>query len=165
MGNPLEESTDVGPLIDEASADRVMSWIEEAVSAGARVVQGGRRISRTVVEPTVVVNVPNSTKLFRKEVFGPVVLVNRVSGLEEGIEEINNSAYGLQAGIFTNDIRKAYRFAEEVDCGGIMINEVPTFRVDQMPYGGVKESGIGREGPRFALEEMTEIKTICMDVS
>ena len=164
-GNPLEESTDVGPLIDSASADRVMAWIEEAVSAGARVVCGGRRLSETVIEPTVIVDVPDNVKLFQKEAFGPVILVNKVSGLEEGIKEINSSPYGLQAGIFTCDISKAFRFAEEVECGGIMINEVPTFRVDQMPYGGVKDSGLGREGPRFAVEEMTEIKTICIDTS
>ena len=122
-------------------------------------------MSDTLIEPTIVINVPEKAKLFSKEVFGPVILVNRVSGLEEGIKQVNNSPYGLQAGIFTGSIKAAFKFAEEVECGGIMINEIPTFRVDQMPYGGVKESGIGREGPHFAIEEMTEIKAICFDVS
>jgi len=165
IGDPRKEETDVGPVIDKTSADRIMEWIEEAVSLGGQVVCGGRRLSDTLIEPTIVINVPEKAKLFSKEVFGPVILVNRVSGLEEGIKQVNNSPYGLQAGIFTNNIKSAFKFAEEVECGGITVNEIPTFRVDQMPYGGVKESGIGREGPHFAIEEMTEIKAICFDLS
>jgi len=165
VGDPREETTDVGPVIDKRAADRIMEWIEEAVSKGAEVVCGGRRLSDTLIEPTVVKNVPRDVKLFRGEVFGPVIVVNEVSSLEEGIEGVNDSPYGLQAGIFTNNLKGALKFAEEVECGGIMVNEVPTFRVDQMPYGGVKESGIGREGPKFAVEEMTEIKTICFDMN
>ncbi|MEO2082995.1 MAG: aldehyde dehydrogenase family protein, partial [Desulfurobacteriaceae bacterium] len=165
VGNPLEEETDVGPVIDKGAADRIVDWIEEAARMGAEVVCGGRKLSDTLIEPTIVKNVPHEARLFSSEVFGPVILVNKVSSLEEGIKEINNSPYGLQAGIFTNDLKSAFKFAEEVECGGIMVNEIPTFRVDQMPYGGVKESGIGREGPKFAIEEMTEIKTICFDLS
>ena len=165
VGDPREETTDVGPVIDERAADRIMEWIEEAVRKGAEIVCGGKRLSKTLIEPTIVKNVPRDAKLFRGEVFGPVIVVNEVSSLEEAIEGINDSPYGLQAGIFTNDLKGALRFAEEVECGGIMVNEIPTFRVDQMPYGGVKESGIGREGPKFAIEEMTEIKTICFDMN
>ena len=164
VGNPLKEDTDVGPLINREAADRVISWIEEARELGGEVICGGRRLSETVIEPTVVANVPESAKLFRSEAFGPVIAVNPVSGIDEAIDKVNLSRYGLQAGIFTNRVDEALRFAEEVDVGGVMVNEIPTFRVDQMPYGGVKESGIGREGPRFAIEEMTQIKTICFDV-
>ena len=165
VGDPRREDTDVGPVIDKSAADRIMEWLEEAVKLGGQVVCGGKRLSDTLIEPTIVINVPEKAKLFSKEVFGPVILVNRVSGLEEGIKQVNNSPYGLQAGIFTNSVKSAFKFAEEVECGGIMVNEIPTFRVDQMPYGGVKESGIGREGPHFAIEEMTEIKTICFDTN
>ncbi|RUM43316.1 MAG: aldehyde dehydrogenase [Desulfurobacterium sp.] len=165
VGDPRKSDTDMGPVIDKNAADRIMEWIEEAKGLGAEVVYGGNRISDTLIEPTVVINVPEEAKLFKKEVFGPVVVVNKVSSIEEGIKQVNNSPYGLQAGIFTNNLKNAFKFSEEVECGGIMVNEIPTFRVDQMPYGGVKESGIGREGPHFAIEEMTEIKTICFDLN
>ena len=165
VGNPFDEDTDIGPVIDRSSADRIMEWIEEAVNAGAKIVAGGRRLSSTLIEPTILVDVPENVKLFTDEVFGPVVIVNRVKDVQEGIDKINLSRYGLQAGIFTNDMRKALKFADEVEAGGIMINEIPTFRVDQMPYGGMKESGIGREGPSFAIKEMTEIKVICFDLN
>ncbi len=165
VGDPLDGNTDVGPVIDASAADRIMSWIEEAVNLGAEVICGGKRLSDTLIEPTVVANVPKSAKLFRREVFGPVVMVNKVSSFEEGLKNLNDSRYGLQAGIFTNDLSLALRFANEAEVGGVMINEIPTFRVDQMPYGGVKESGIGREGPKFAIEEMTEIKVICFSES
>ncbi|RUM87350.1 MAG: aldehyde dehydrogenase [Thermovibrio sp.] len=163
VGDPRLEETDVGPVINREAADRIVDWIGEAVDLGAKVLCGGRRLSDTLIEPTVVVSVPKEAKLFRSEVFGPVIMVNPVSSIEEGIGEINDSPYGLQAGIFTDNLKNAFKFADEVECGGIMVNEIPTFRVDQMPYGGVKESGIGREGPKFAVEEMTEIKTICFD--
>lgn len=165
VGDPRKSDTDMGPVIDKNAADRIMEWIEEAKGLGAKVVYGGNRISDTLIEPTVVINVPEEAKLFKKEVFGPVIVVNKVSSIEEGIKQVNNSPYGLQAGIFTNNLKNAFKFSEEVECGGIMVNEIPTFRVDQMPYGGVKESGIGREGPHFAIEEMTEIKTICFDLN
>ncbi len=165
VGDPRLEETDVGPVIDKGAADRIMKWIEEAVSLGAEVVYGGKKLSDTLIEPTIVINVPREAKLFKSEVFGPVIAINRVNSLEEGISAVNDSPYGLQAGIFTDNIKVAFKFAEEVECGGIMINEIPTFRVDQMPYGGVKESGIGREGPKFAIEEMTEVKTICFDTA
>ncbi|GAB6076416.1 aldehyde dehydrogenase family protein [Desulfurobacterium crinifex] len=165
VGDPRKSDTDMGPVIDKNAADRIIEWIEEAKGLGAEVVYGGNRISDTLIEPTVVINVPEEAKLFKKEVFGPVIVVNKVSSIEEGIKQVNNSPYGLQAGIFTNNLKNAFKFSEEVECGGIMVNEIPTFRVDQMPYGGVKESGIGREGPHFAIEEMTEIKTICFDLN
>ncbi len=165
VGNPFDEDTDIGPVIDRASADRIMEWIEEAIKAGAEIVAGGNRLSSTLIEPTVLVNVPENVKLFEDEVFGPVIIVNKTRDVEDAINKINLSKYGLQAGIFTEDMRKALRFADKVEAGGIMINEIPTFRVDQMPYGGMKESGIGREGPSFAVEEMTELKVICFDLN
>ena len=165
VGDPRLEETDVGPVIDENSADRIVEWIEEAVSLGAKVLCGGKRLGKTLIEPTVLANVPRESKLFRKEVFGPVFFVNPVDSFEEAVELINDSRYGLQSGIFTKDINKALKFSELVDCGGIMVNEIPTFRVDHMPYGGMKESGFGREGPRFAIEEMTEIKLVCIDLN
>ncbi len=165
VGDPRREDIDVGPVIDKGAADRIMEWIEEAISLGGEVACGGRRLGETLIEPTVLKGVPRQAKVVSREVFGPVIVVNEVSSLEEAIEAINDSPYGLQAGIFTNSLKGALKFSEEVECGGIMVNEIPTFRVDQMPYGGVKESGIGREGPKFAVEEMTEIKTICFDSS
>ncbi|WP_456395427.1 aldehyde dehydrogenase family protein [Desulfurobacterium sp.] len=165
VGNPIDQTVDMGPVIDVKAADRIMEWIDEAVSAGAKVICGGKRISDTIIEPTIIGDVPEDVRLFKGEIFGPVITVNRVANVEEAVEKINLSRYGLQAGIFTNDLKVAFEFAEEIEAGGIMINEIPTFRVDQMPYGGMKESGIGREGPSYAIEEMTEIKTICFDIN
>ncbi len=164
VGNQLLEETDVGPLVEEKEAKRVKEWIDEAVSKGAKLLTGGE-INGALMKPAVVVNCPKETKLFRAEAFGPVVIINPVESLEEGIAEANDSVYGLQAGIYTRNLYHAWKAAMEVEAGGVIINDVPTFRVDLMPYGGLKESGIGREGPRYAIEEMTEIKLICFDIS
>ncbi len=164
VGNQLLEETDVGPLVEEKEAKRVKEWIDEAVSKGAKLLTGGE-INGALMKPAVVVNCPKETKLFRAEAFGPVVIINPVESLEEGIAEANDSIYGLQAGIYTRNLYYAWKAAMEVEAGGVIINDVPTFRVDLMPYGGLKESGIGREGPRYAIEEMTEIKLICFDIS
>ncbi len=159
IGHPLEESTEVSSLITQNEAKRVESWIGEAREAGATVVTGGRRRGATV-EPAVLTGVPPGANLSAKEAFGPVVSVNSYKTLDEAIALVNQSAYGLQAGMYTRDLEKAFRAAREVNVGGFHINEVPAFRVDQMPYGGVKLSGSGREGPHYAIEEMTEIKLI-----
>jgi len=163
IGDPMREDTDMGPMINEDSARRVEEWIKEAVDMGAKVVVGGKR-ERTLFEPTVVINVPQEAKLFQKEVFGPVVLVNSFNSLSEAIEMANNSEYGLQAGIFTNDIEEAFYAIKKLEVGGVIVNDAPSYRADFMPYGGVKGSGLGREGVRYALEEMTEIKTICFNL-
>ncbi len=164
VGNQLKEETDVGPLVEEKEAQRVREWIDEAVNKGAKLLTGGE-VDGAIMQPAVVVNCPKETKLFRSEAFGPVVIINPVESLEEAIKEANDSIYGLQAGIYTQNIYNAWKAAYEIEVGGVIINDVPTFRVDLMPYGGVKESGIGREGPKYAIEEMTEIKLICFDIS
>jgi acyl-CoA reductase-like NAD-dependent aldehyde dehydrogenase len=141
----------------------VESWIREAVSSGARLMTGGARRHATI-EPAILAGVPPDVQLSCREAFGPVVGVNAYDTLEEAIERVNASDYGLQAGIYTRDIEKAFRAARRIHVGGFLINDVPTYRVDQMPYGGVKMSGTGREGPRYAVEEMTEPKLIVWKV-
>lgn len=164
IGHPFEESTDISSLITPEEADRVESWIQEAVRAGSRLVCGGGRRNRATVEPTILADVPGTVRISCQEVFGPVVLVNRYKSLEEAIARVNEGVYGLQAGIFTRDIERAFHAAREFEVGGVIINDIPTFRADHMPYGGVKESGIGREGPKYAAQEMTELKLICWKV-
>ncbi len=161
IGHPREPSTDISSLITPAEAERIGTWIEGAVHHGARLLIGGVRRERATVEPAVLSGVPESDPLIRREAFGPVLSVNPYERLDEAIALVNDSDYGLQAGIYTRDIQKAFSAARRVEVGGFMINEVPQFRVDQMPYGGVKLSGSGREGPRYAIEEMTEPKLIC----
>jgi acyl-CoA reductase-like NAD-dependent aldehyde dehydrogenase len=159
IGHPLEESTEVSSLITEGEAKRVEEWIGEARDAGAKVMTGGERRGATL-SPAVLKDVPAEASLSRREAFGPVVAVNGYKTLDDAIALVNHSDYGLQAGMYTRDIDKAFRAAREVHVGGFHINEIPAFRVDQMPYGGVKLSGSGREGPRYAIEEMTELKLI-----
>ncbi len=164
VGNQLLEETQVGPMIEPKESQRVKDWIDEAVAAGAKLLCGGE-IDGALMTPAVVTHCPRNVRLFTAEAFGPVVIINPFSTFEEAIELVNDSVYGLQAGIYTRDLYKAWEAAKEVEAGGIIINDVPTFRVDLMPYGGMKESGIGREGPHYAIEEMTEIKLICFDVN
>jgi acyl-CoA reductase-like NAD-dependent aldehyde dehydrogenase len=163
IGHPYEESTDISSLIDEAEAIRIEQWIAEAVKGGAMVVTGGKRQFATVA-PAVLVDVPAACHISCQEAFGPVVAVYSYENLDEAIERANATPYGLQAGIFTNDIQRAFRAARRLEVGGVMINDIPMYRADHMPYGGVKESGTGREGPRYAIEEMTEMKLICWKV-
>jgi acyl-CoA reductase-like NAD-dependent aldehyde dehydrogenase len=160
VGHPYEESTDVSSLIDEKAAIRVQSWIGEAISAGAHALCGGKRHFATI-EPTILTQVPPDARISCEEVFGPVVAVYPYEDLEEAISRVNDTPYGLQAGIFTNDIQRAFRSARKLQMGGVLINDIPMFRMDHMPYGGAKHSGLGREGPRYAIEEMTETKIIC----
>lgn len=160
-GDPQDPKTICGPLIDRANADRVAEWIAEAESLGARVLCGGGR-KGNVIAPTVVADAPNTARLNCQEVFGPVVNVTSYRTLDEAIAMVNDSEYGLQAGIFTQDVRSIWRAFEAIEVGGLMHNEAPTFRVDMMPYGGVKRSGNGREGPRWAIEEMTEPKLLVL---
>ncbi len=159
IGNPLDINTDISAMIHEREQHRVIDWIDEAVENGAHVVAGGK-VEGNVFLPTILTNVSADSKVSCQEVFAPIVIVNRISTIEEGIAEINNSNYGLQAGIFTNDIRTAFKASKELEVGGVMINDIPTYRVDQMPYGGVKESGTGKEGLKYAVNEMTEMKLV-----
>lgn len=163
LGHPYEESTDISSLIDEKAAIRVESWIEEAVAAGAKRLCGGKRRYATI-EPTILADVPAEARISCEEVFGPVVAVYPYDDLDEAISRVNNTPYGLQSGIFTNDIQRAFRSARKLQMGGVLINDVPMFRIDHMPYGGAKHSGLGREGPRYAIEEMTETKIVCWKV-
>jgi len=163
-GDPLDESTTIGPLIDENAARRVESWIQEAVAGGATLQLGGKRRG-SLVDATVLTDVKSEMKVSREEAFGPLVNVTPYRKFEEAIAALNDSPYGLQAGVFTRDIQKAFQAYENVEAGAVLINEIPTFRADQMPYGGVKNSGLGREGVRYAIEEMTERKLLVLNLS
>jgi len=163
VGDPMKEETDMGPMISEQAAERVEKWIKEAIDVGGKVLIGGER-NRTLFQPTVLIDVPLEAKVISEEVFGPLVTVIPFDNLVEAIKMANSSKYGLQAGIFTNDIEEAFFAIKYLDVGGVMINDGPSYRADFMPYGGVKESGLGREGIRYALEEMTEIKTVCFNL-
>jgi acyl-CoA reductase-like NAD-dependent aldehyde dehydrogenase len=162
-GDPMQESTDVGPLIRESDAIRVVNWIEEAARSGARVLCGGHR-KGSVVEPTVLTGTKPDMKVNCQEIFGPVVTVEPYHEFEEALRRLNHSNYGLQAGIFTRDAKLLFQAYDELEVGGLVAGDVPSFRVDQMPYGGVKDSGLGREGLRYAIEEMTEPKLLVMNL-
>jgi acyl-CoA reductase-like NAD-dependent aldehyde dehydrogenase len=158
-GNPLVEDTDVSALISRADVRRTKEWVDEAITSGANLKTGGSYIDG-IFQPTVLVDVPVGEKVSCEEIFAPVVHINGFESMEDAINLVNESKYGLQAGIFTRDIHHGLNAAKKLEVGGVMINEIPTFRVDQMPYGGVKLSGMGREGIKYAVEEMTEIKLI-----
>ena len=153
-GDPWDDRTDVGPLIDQAAAQRVQQWVGEAVDAGARVLTGGTR-SGTSYAPTVLTDVPPDAKVSAEEVFGPVVVVSTFDDVDEAFDEVNRSRFGLQAGVFTHDLPTAFRAHRDLEVGGVVIGDVPSFRADQMPYGGTKESGVGREGVRYAMADYT----------
>jgi acyl-CoA reductase-like NAD-dependent aldehyde dehydrogenase len=159
MGDPRDEATFLGPMISEGEARRLEGWIEEARTRGARVLCGGRR-EGAMLEATVVEACPRDTKLYAEEAFGPVVVIGRFGTIEEAFAEVNDSRFGLQAGIFTRELGVAMRAWDELEVGGVLIDEVPSFRVDSMPYGGVKDSGLGREGVRYAIEDMTETRLL-----
>ncbi|UFJ39896.1 aldehyde dehydrogenase family protein [Brevibacillus humidisoli] len=159
VGSPLEEDSDLSALISPKDVERSLAWIEEAKQQGAVVAAGGIRDGNCLY-PTVLLDVDPGAKVSCQEVFAPIVLINKISSVAEGIAHVNDSRYGLQAGIYTNDVHTALKAAEQLEVGGVMINDIPTFRVDHMPYGGVKESGVGREGLKYAVEEMTELKLV-----
>jgi acyl-CoA reductase-like NAD-dependent aldehyde dehydrogenase len=162
-GDPSDEATVVGPLIDQKAAHRIETWISEAVSQGARVLLGGKRMG-SVVEATVLSNVTPAMKVSCQEVFGPVVTVTPYRQFDEAIQVLNCSDYGLQAGVFTQDVNKVFHAFRRLEVGAVLVNEIPTFRADHMPYGGVKDSGMGREGVRAAIEEMTEPRLLVMNL-
>ena len=162
VGDPMGEETDVGPMIDEAAAVQTEAWVNEAAAQGAKILTGGQR-DGTIFQPTMLVNVPRDAKVSCQEVFAPVVVVGKYRTFEEAIDHVNDSVFGLQAGVFTKDIEKAFRAYNAIDVGGVIVNDVPTFRVDSMPYGGVKDSGFGREGVKYAMEEMTELKIMVVN--
>ena len=161
VGDPLEESTDVGPMIDLENAQRIDAWVREAQAGGARVVTGGRR-EGPVVWPTILTNVTPEMKVVAYEAFGPIAAILPFDTFEEALAQANATEYGLQAAVFTRDIDRALRAIRSLNFGGIIINDAPSFRADHMPYGGVRQSGIGREGVRYAIEEMTNIHMVAI---
>ncbi|WP_431801742.1 aldehyde dehydrogenase family protein [Halobacillus andaensis] len=159
IGDPLEDATEFGPMIDEKAAERAKTWIDDAVSKGATVETGGER-NGTMLTPTIMTNVKNDMKIIAEEVFAPIVSVIPFHTEEEAVKYANESIYGLQAGIFTKDLNRAFSVADQLEMGGVWINEISTYRQDNHPYGGVKQSGIGREGVKYAIDDMTELKFI-----
>ncbi len=164
VGHPSQDTTQIASLISEGAARRVEDWIGEAKRGGARVLTGGKRTNSTI-RPGVLADVPEDCTFMQQELFGPMVGVNRYSNLDSAIDLVNGTPYGLQAGIYTQHLQRAFHAARRLRAGGVLINDVPTFRADHMPYGSAKNSGLGREGPRYAIEEMTEPKLICWRVS
>ncbi|WP_163865732.1 aldehyde dehydrogenase family protein [Myxococcus eversor] len=160
-GNPRDEATTLGPMIDETAARRLEGWIQGAVARGARVLTGGGR-KGAMLEATVVENVPADEPLCAEEAFGPVVLLQPFTSFTEALRMVNEGRYGLQAGLFTNDLSRAMRAWDELEVGGVVVGDVPSFRVDTMPYGGVKGSGLGREGVKYAIEDMTEPRLLVL---
>jgi len=163
VGDPADESTDVGPLIARSERDRVLSWIEDATARGARVLTGGT-LEDDLLRPTVVADAPVDAKVSCDEVFGPLCTVTPYDTLDEAIALANSTRFGLQAGVFTSNVKSALRAAGELEFGGVTVNEAPTFRADQMPYGGVKDSGNTREGPAYAIREMTEERLVVLQL-
>jgi glyceraldehyde-3-phosphate dehydrogenase (NADP+) len=159
VGDPLDEATDVGPLIDHGAAERVVAWVKEAKAAGAEILTGGEH-DGNLLQPTVLASVEEDMRVSCQEVFGPVVNLYRYTDVMQAIRNVDSSEFGLQAGLFTNDWNIVQNAFDEIEVGGLMVNDVSTFRIDHMPYGGVKQSGTGREGLRYAIEEMTEMKLL-----
>jgi len=162
-GDPLEESTDVGPLIRDSDAVRASDWVQEAVRGGARLLCGGQR-KGTMLEPTVLSGTKSDMKVNCQEIFAPVVTVEPYEDFDSAIRQINNTPYGMQTGVFTRDAKLLFQAYEDLEVGGVIAGDVPSFRIDHMPYGGVKDSGLGREGLRYAIEEMTEPKLLVMNL-
>ncbi|MFQ3172452.1 MAG: acyl-CoA reductase-like NAD-dependent aldehyde dehydrogenase, partial [Oleispira sp.] len=159
MGDPKDEETFVGPMISLSEANRLKGWIDEAVELGGDLLVGGKQ-DGAMLEATVLENVPNHAQLNTEEAFGPAAILSSFSHFDDALKEVNNSKFGLQAGIFTRDLYKMNKAWDELEVGGVVIGDVPSWRVDNMPYGGVKDSGVGREGIRFAMEDMTEIRLL-----
>lgn len=163
IGDPLDEKTDVGPMIDEGSAKNIESWVQEAVSGGAKVLVGGTR-KGSVMMPTVLTDVTSDMKVCAQEVFAPVMTLVPYDDFADAVRLVDYGDFGLQCGVFTRDIKNIWHAYEHIEVGGVIVNDISSYRVDHMPYGGVKQSGFGREGVRFALEEMTEMKLLVMNM-
>ncbi len=164
VGDPMDPKNDFGPMIDEKAAERTQQWVEEAVRDGARVLAGGKARGK-YFEPAVLVDASPQSKVCSEEIFAPVVAVFKYRDIDEALDGVNDSHYGLQTGIFTNDHAAIWRAFERLEVGGIMVNDAPIFRVDNMPYGGVKDSGFGREGLKYAIQEMTELRLLVLNFS
>ena len=162
-GSPEDSETEISAMIDEDNAIRVEEWVNDAVADGAKILFGGKR-NKTYYEPTIITNTHPMMNVCALEIFGPVVTVEKFDKIEDAFAEINNSQYGLQAGVFTNDLKESNLAFDALDVGGVIINDVPTFRVDHMPYGGIKNSGLGREGLKYAIHEMMEPKLLVKNI-
>jgi acyl-CoA reductase-like NAD-dependent aldehyde dehydrogenase len=160
-GDPTADGVQVGPVINESAAARISSWVDEAVERGATLLSGGGRVG-TTVEPTVLADVPREVALATEEVFGPVLTVSSFGTIDEAFALVNDSQYGLQAGVFTRDLQVAFRAHRELEVGGVIIGDVPSYRADQMPYGGWKASGTGREGVQSAINDLTEARVLVL---
>jgi acyl-CoA reductase-like NAD-dependent aldehyde dehydrogenase len=163
VGDPLDESTDLGPLIRESDAIRAAEWVQEAVREGATLLSGGQRHG-SILQPTVLTGTRAEMSVNCREIFAPVVTIEPYEDFSQALRQINESAYGLQAGVFTRDVNRIFQAYEELEVGGVIAGDVPSFRIDHMPYGGVKDSGSGREGLRYAIEEMTEPRLLVMNL-
>jgi glyceraldehyde-3-phosphate dehydrogenase (NADP+) len=163
VGHPLDPAADLSALIDPGDAERVAAWVDEAVAAGARVLTGGERVGRAGYLPTVLTDVPPDATICAEEAFAPLVALFRFSDFDAALEAVNASRYGLQAGVFTNTLAHALRAFDRLEVGGVIVNDVPSYRIDHMPYGGVKDSGLGREGPRYAIDDMTELRLLVVN--
>ena len=161
-GDPLDRATDLGPMIDDKAASRTQQWIDDAVKEGARVITGGKADGR-FFQPTIIENAAPQSFVCSREAFAPLVTVFKVPTFAKGVEELNNSVFGLQAGIFTNNLERALYAYEQTEAGGVIINDIPTYRIDHMPYGGVKSSGLSREGIKYAIEDMTEMRLMVIN--
>jgi glyceraldehyde-3-phosphate dehydrogenase (NADP+) len=161
-GDPLDRETDLGPMIDDKAAARSQKWIEDAVAAGANVLTGGKAEGR-FMQPTIIENAPRESFVCSREAFAPLVTVFKVPTFGKAVEAVNDSIYGLQAGVFTNNLERALYAFENIEAGGVVLNDVPTYRIDHMPYGGVKSSGLSREGIRYAIEDMTEMRLLVVN--
>src|SRR5215213_4472466 len=161
LGDPLQPDTDVGPMVDESAAQRTQRWVDEAVQLGGRVVAGGKA-DGAFFPPTVLENVPIEAQVCSNEAFAPLVVVFGFSDFADAVRQVNDSSFGLQTGVFTNDLANTWRAFNELEVGGVIVNDIPTYRIDHMPYGGVKDSGLGREGLRWAIEDMTELRIMVL---
>lgn len=163
VGDPLDPDTDLGPMIEPGEVSRIDAWVREAVASGGRLLTGGKALSDTVYAPTVLADVPERERVCADEVFAPLVVLTRFADYRDALAAVNRSVFGLQAGVFTRDLERALHAFDALEVGGVLVNDVPTFRIDHMPYGGVKDSGQGREGPRYTIEEMTELKLLVIN--
>ncbi|MEA2518133.1 MAG: hypothetical protein QOF49_213 [Chloroflexota bacterium] len=161
VGDPLDPQTDIGPMVDENAASRTQSWVDEALAAGGTALAGGRA-DGNFFPPTILTDVPTTAQVCSNEAFAPLVVAFPFRDIDDAIRQVNDSMFGLQTGVFTNDLAAAWRSFNELEVGGVIVNDVPTYRIDHMPYGGVKDSGLGREGLRWAIEDMTEVRIMVL---
>ena len=161
LGDPIDPVTDVGPMVDEGQAQRTQRWVDEAVQLGGRVLSGGKA-DGAFFHPTILENVPTDAQVCSNEAFAPLVVLFPFTDFGDAIRQVNDSFFGLQTGVFTNDLGHAWQAFNELEVGGVIVNDIPTYRIDHMPYGGVKDSGSGREGVRYAIDDYTEPKIMVL---